>query len=284
MVRFWKRFLSGEKGQALPIVLAVLVLGGLTIAVSLSYTTTSLKGGQILQEKMKGAYAAGAGVEHVLWSLENSISPLTQLPENINRMEVNIQTEDKGTYTLYFGELIETGHHSDWLDIDGDMVWNEGAQAYEYTVTVTWQPESGEPEIHLEEVGARIPVGYSYQAGSATSFGENLSTNEPDETLDGHGAYLLNWELPPPRPSVTEDEPVQTQTFYITGEGSQEGHYAWVVANRSDIGAVGEITGASYKITAIATRPEGGKTTAKIVANVMIEDGTIHIVSWLISS
>jgi hypothetical protein len=70
----------------------------------------------------------------------------------------------------------------------------------------------------------------------------------------------------------------------MTGEGSQEGHYAWVVANREDIGVVGEITGASYKITSTATRPEDGRTTAKIVAEVMIGGGTTTIVSWQITN
>ena len=56
------------------------------------------------------------------------------------------------------------------------------------------------------------------------------------------------------------------------------------VANRNDIGVVGEITGTSYKITATATRPGDGRATAKIVADIMIEAGTIHIASWQISN
>ena len=280
MVRFLKQVISSEKGQALPLVLALLVLGGLTIAPSLSYAATSLNSARILGESMNGVYAADAGVEDALWCLENGASPSQQLPENINKMEVTIQTEEKGTYTLYFGELIQPGEHSDYLDVDGEMVEEEPG-IYKYTITVTLQAES---TIHLKEVGARIPVGYSYQSGSADSFAENLSIGEPDETVDSLGAYLLNWELELPHPSVSQENPVQTQTFYITGEGSQEGHYAWVVASRTDIGAVGEITGTSYKITATATRPEDGKTTARIVADVMIEGETTYILSWQISN
>ncbi len=277
MVRLLKQFLSSENGQALPIVLAFLALGGLTIAMSLNYTTTSLKGSQILQEKMKGVYAAGAGVEHALWSLGYSISPPTQLPENINRMEVNIQTEDKGTYTL--------SQHSVYLNVNGEIVWDEMAGAYKYTITVIWQPGSGTPEIKLDEVRARLPLGYSYQSGSAANFILNLATNEPDETADTHGAYLLDWEFGSPKPSVSEENPVQTQAFYITGEGSQvNSHSSWVVASRSDIGTVGENTGTLYKIIAIATRPEDDRTTARIVAEVMIGGGETYINSWQISN
>jgi len=281
MLRFLKQITSGEKGQVLPAVLALLVLGGLAVFPSLSYAATSLNAGRIIGEGVRGVYAADAGVEDALWSLENGISPPQQLSENINQMEVTVQTEGKGTYTLYLGELVQTGGHSDYLDVDGEIVWDEEAGAYKYIITVTWQPLPGAPVIHLEEVGARLPLGYSYQSESAADFADNLSTNEPDETLDALGAYLLNWELELPYPSVSEANPVQTQTFYITGEGSQEGHYAWVVANRDDVGAVGEITGASYKITATATRPGDGRTTAKIVAEVMIAE-TTYIVSWQI--
>jgi hypothetical protein len=275
MITFLKQVIGSEKGQALPIVLALLVLGGLTIAPLLGHAYTSLNSSRILREGVKGVYAADAGVEDALWYLRHGISPSQQLPENVNQMAVTIQTEDEGTYTL--------SQHSDYVDVDGEVAWEEIAQAYKYTITVIWQSSSGTPEIHLDEVRARLPIDYSYQAGSAANFIENLDTSEPDETLDEQGAYLLIWELKPPQPSISEESPVQTQFFYITGEGSQVNNYtSWVVASRSDIGTVGETTGTYYRITATATRPEDGKTTAKIVADVMVGGGATYIVSWQI--
>lgn len=283
MLRFFKHVINSEKGQALPIVLALLVLGGLTIAPALNYAATSLNSGRTIEKSVNGLYAAEAGVEDALWYLENGTPPPQQLPESINQMQVAIQSEEKGTYTLYFGELIQAGTHSDHLSVDREMVWGGGAQAYKYIITVTWQPHPGTPVIHLVEVGARLPVDYGYQPGSAASFPDNLSTNEPDEVVDEFGAYILNWELRSPYPSVSEDNPVQTQTFYVTGEGSEEGDYAWVVANRDDVGAVGEINGAFYRITSTANCYEDGETTAEIVADVVIAEETADIVSWQIS-
>lgn len=281
MVRLLRQMISSEKGQILPLVLALLVFGGLVIAPSLSYAATSLNSSRMLEERMNGVYAADAGVEDALWCLRNGISPSEQLSENINQMQVAIQTEEKGTYTLYLGELIQPGEHNNYLDVDGEMIWDEEAEAYKYTITVIWQPESGVPVIHLRGIGARLPIGYSYQSGAAAGFVDNLSADEPDETVDSVGAYLLDWEFGTPEPSVSQSNPVQTQTFYITGEGSQEGDYVWVVASREDIGAIGEITGTSYGITATATRPGDGKTTAKIVADVMIAE-TTYVLSWQI--
>jgi len=285
MVRFLKQFISSEKGQALPIVLGLLAIGGLTIATSLSYATTSLKGSQILAEDVKGVYAAGAGVEHALWYLgEYGSKPEDgELSENISQMAVDMQTAEGDTYTLYLGELVEPGVHSDYLTVEGTIVPYAG-QTYKYTITVTLQHTS---TIHLQEVGARIPAGYEYEEGSANADfngNENLSTADPDDEIqDAHGGWVLNWQLAgPPYPCVSQENPVQTQSFYITGEGSQEGDYAWVVADPTAIGTVGEITGTEYRITATATRPEDGRTTAKIVADVMIGGGTIYIISWQI--
>ena len=286
MIRFLKHVITSEKGQVLPIVLALLVLGGLTIVPTLNYAATSLNSGQTIEKGVNGLYAAEAGVEDTLWCLKND-PPVSypysyQLPENVNQMQVGIQTEDKGAYTLYFDEVVQTEQHSDYLSVDGEMIWDAGVEAYKYIITVTWQPDSGVTIIHLVEVGARLPIGYSYQPGSASDFVDNLSTSEPD-ILDEPGVYMLSWELESPYPYVSEDNPVQTQTFYITGEGSQEGDYTWVVANRSDIGEVGEITGTLYRITVTATYPENGEITSKITADALIDGGTTYIISWQIS-
>jgi len=284
MFKICKQIIKDEIGQALPITLALLIIGGLTILPSLNLVFTSAKNSNMLEAGMKGTYAADAGVEDTLWALANGESPLTQLPDNINGMQVNIQTVDRGTYTIYFGELIEPGGHSDYLDVTGNMTWDAGADAYKYTVNITWQAESGTPPIRLKEVGARIPVEYTYQALSAADFTENLSTDEPDETLDSQGAYLLNWILDNPYPYVSENESVQTQIFYINGSGEPEGHYAWVVANRQDIGAVGEIYGNAYKITATAINPENNRTTAEIVTKAIFGGGDTYIISWQINN
>ena len=64
MVKKWlSRIRRGESGQALLLALVMLLLGSLLIAPSLSYSATSLKTGKIVEEKMKGIYAADAGIE-----------------------------------------------------------------------------------------------------------------------------------------------------------------------------------------------------------------------------
>lgn len=279
-----RKITNGERGQVLPIVLALLALGGLTIAASLNYVSTGLNSGRIIDMKVKGIYAAEAGIEDALWSIKMGNPPSQQLEETVNGMEVSIQYESEGLYTLYLGEMVPLGVHNPYLDVVGEMVWDEmvwdeEVGAYKYTITVTWLPEPGAPVIHLSEVGARLPLGYTYQPGSAALF-ENLSTEEPLEIQDQTGAWIVNWEFSQPEPSVSETDPIKTQSFYFTGNGPLEGNYAWVVANREDIGAVGEITGYLYHLTSIASHAEDGITTAKIEVTVISENTTLKIISW----
>jgi len=282
--------IKSESGQALPIVLVLLLLGGLLIAPSLSYASTSLNVGQIVEKNVKGLYAADAGVEDALWRLENALPPSSYpdiylLPENVNQMPVSTQTDIIGTYTLYLGELVEvTVPHYDWVTVEGEMVWDELAEAYKYTITVTWQPGSGEPTIKLEEVGVRLPLGYSYVLDSAFIFSAtNLSPNNPDDdTLDGAGAHMLGWVFPPPRPEISYLNQTATQTFYVTGEGSQAGDYTWVVGQPDSIGVVGELIGGLYRITATATRPGDGEITVMADAMVYETGGEITEITILL--
>jgi len=288
--------IKGETGQALPVVLVLMLLGGLLIAPSLSYAATSLNAGQIVEKKVNGLYAADAGVEYALWYIvdgSEKLKDLKELPEYVNQLEVKIKAdEEKDPYTIYYGELTETGDKYDYLDVGGEMgEWEEEVEAYPYTITVTWQAESGKPPINLEEIGVRLPVGYEYKPGSAATFfeGELFSNDEPVDPVeqDQAGAYMPKWEFTPPYPEVSEENPVATQTLYVTGAGEQSGDYACVGTHgHTSIGKVGEIAGKMYTIEAKAKVPKG-EEIAKVKACVLKEgeeeEVVIYIISWQIN-
>jgi len=69
MRKIWRMIQKGELGQAFPITLALLIIGGLTILPSLGLTYSSAKTSNMLQEGTKGTYAADAGIEDTLWAL-----------------------------------------------------------------------------------------------------------------------------------------------------------------------------------------------------------------------
>jgi hypothetical protein len=67
-----KKLIKGEKGQALIIVLILMLVGGLIIAPMLSYMGTGLKVGQeVFEERMYLLYAADSGVEDAIWQVNN---------------------------------------------------------------------------------------------------------------------------------------------------------------------------------------------------------------------
>ncbi len=69
---FLRKFIKGQKGQALPIVLILMILGGLLIPPTLNYASTSLKASQSGERILKERYAADAAAEYAIWMLSNN--------------------------------------------------------------------------------------------------------------------------------------------------------------------------------------------------------------------
>ena len=65
------KLIKNEKGQAMPIVMILLLIGGLIIAPLLGFMSTGVLAGQVYEEKMDGLYAADAGIENAIWKLLN---------------------------------------------------------------------------------------------------------------------------------------------------------------------------------------------------------------------
>ncbi|MFC1954213.1 hypothetical protein ACFLVZ_00080 [Chloroflexota bacterium] len=279
MKKLLKRLLSGEKGQALPIVLGLLAIGGLTIATSVNYASTSLRSSGIVQENVKGIYAAGAGMGYAIWNLREGITTANQTPEDINQMAVSILTEDMGTYTVYLDELVEPepGTHTDWVSISSNITLVGGTTS-NYTISVV-RAEEASGNIRLVEIGAVLPQDYTFVTDSPAGFPENLSTDNPTSTGNtSNGAVWVKWLWNPGQgPLITGNH---TQEFYIDGTENTDDAYAWIIAQSNDVGTVGEITGTLYRITSTATRPGDGAVTARIEADVIIRGRSLYVFSW----
>ena len=105
----WNKFKRGEKGQALLIVVILLVIGGLIIAPLLGFMSAGLVAGQVYEVKMEGLYAADAGIENACWKLINGEVPDAENPfcnlTDVNGMDVEVillgEPVDVGDGTLY---------------------------------------------------------------------------------------------------------------------------------------------------------------------------------------
>lgn len=281
MRRIFRQNKNGQAGQALPLVLCVLALGGLTVAGNLNYSTTGINGGRIEAEKSRGAYAAEAGVENVLWSIVRSQVPPTQLGDNVNEMTVSISTVDLGYYMLYLGSL-DPSVHTEWLDVSTSVVPGTGNTA-NYSITITRYPEENPKNMRFLEVGSVLPLGYSYVPGSAASFPENLSTANPSSSgYTPLGTQWVRWLWNSGQgPRITGNH---TQQFVIAGAGSSSMTYSWINVQSQDVSMVGEISGNRYQITSTARRPHDGKVTSRVMADVIIDGQTTFVLSWKITN
>ncbi len=121
----------GESGQAFILVLVMLVLGSLVIVPSLTLASTNLKTGQMVEENMKGIYAADAGTEDAMWRIVND--PPASYPYNyeitgINGMSVSVVIEE---VTSINGQVVEPpAGHVDWLDIIKSVYYDTGIYFY----------------------------------------------------------------------------------------------------------------------------------------------------------
>lgn len=272
---------GNQRGQVLPIVLAAMLLGSVSIVPVLNQAGTALKSARMYEVRMRGTYAADAGIEQVMWSLVEGQQFPSQIPGGVNGMSVNLTATTMGIHTVYLGQLIPANEHYTYIGIAGDVVWDAGAQKYKYTSTVSWQ--GGSSTIHIAGIGARLPDGYTYTTGSAAGFSGNLDLGEPVLQIDSENAQLVSWSFETPYPTVTENNPTRTQTFYIDGSGEPVSDYSFAVTNREDVGQIGEITGLMYRVMASATEPNGN-VTATITADLIQLANEVRIVNWHIEN
>ena len=245
---------TGETGQALPIVLAMLALGSLVIVPCLNYVSTGLKTGEMFEKSMKELYTAEAGVEDALWRIKNDTPtsfPYSYQLTNINGMSVDVVIDQ---LTSISGEEINPpAGHVDWLEITKSVSYDAGI--YSYTIYLTNQCTAN---IKLEKILADFPPDLEYEAGSTSG---NITTEDPSATGSPTTGITLIWYLSPPRPTV-EPGPdpgegqynTEAHTFQLSGPpdvAGVEGH-SFVQANRGDVSTVCDVDSHPYTITAQA--------------------------------
>lgn len=288
MVARLKRNNYKERGMALIIVLALLALGGLTIATSLNYVSTVIYDNRVSGWAMDCMYSAGAGVEYAIWALENDEPIPAYLSDNVNGKAISIDVEDKGIFTLYCGDLIYVGSlppHYNWITTNGAAVCNGTGlgSTCNYTISVYLSEDASVEHKFIRELGAKLPSGYGYVENSSSLFSDNLAHYDPDDTGGDPGDEWIRWLWDQPvAPEIDHDNPTVNQTFQIIdlGTGSLVDDYTWVRVQSNDIGLVGEITGQRYKITSTAIGP--ATVDSVVEADVILVGGTVVVMSWQI--
>lgn len=123
MKTIMKEALRNEKGNALTLVLVLLVVGGLILAPLLGLMSTGLVSGQIYEKKTDELYGADAGVEDACWQLIQREQDPTKVPASPEALPL--------TYSLQ--TLNDKG-----IEVTIDMIGGaSGIGVYEVTSTAT---------------------------------------------------------------------------------------------------------------------------------------------------
>ncbi len=241
--------------MVLPIVLVMMVMGSLLILPSINYVSTSLKTGGMIEEKIKGLYAAEVGVEDALWKIKNDTPPFSPYQiTGINGMLVDVTID--GIDTLVGEELGESGGHEEWLVITKSTTYDSETGIYSYDMSLS---NNGSGNIKILKILIYFPQNLEYVVGS-TSSNITIPVND-DPTVIGEPStgITLKWEIPVDQaPDIAKEETVWHH-FRLSGPpdiDGVEGHGV-VEAHRTDIGTVWGSESYPYSITAQAKNAAG---------------------------
>lgn len=170
-----KRLMSGERGQVLIMVLAMMLVSALIIAPMLSHVGSGIKTGkEVYEERMKLFYAADAGVEDALWYLQSADRIIQldsgwepddtdwskgySLPNQINGDDVDV--------TISYEWVLEGIHGpnpqvNDQMRVAGYFNTDESTNYIADFITE-------EADDNVNQMGVWLPHGYQYVENSVT--------------------------------------------------------------------------------------------------------------------
>jgi hypothetical protein len=293
-----RRIIREEKGQALVLVLILLVVGGLIIAPLLEFMGTGLKVGKdVYENKMYQTYAADAGVEDGLWQIKHdglagfdgydeydySSQWPYSLNESVNGYGVNVTIKnvwipkdipdpnnpDAVPDSVTAQQIIELGK----LMITGGPSLAEES-TYEIKISYAWNC-SLDLLLDVNTIGIWLPPGFEYVVGSSDL---EKATGEPyysvPEVDPYKGGYAVVWNFSAVRLTNFLDDPehppspmVITLTFQYTGPEGQSPDNAVSWINTSGVTSITYTWDADvkiYKILSVAGDCEVEAYAAKI--------------------
>ena len=284
MKRISNKLIRDEKGQALLMVLILILVGGLIIAPLLAHMSTGLKvGREVYEEKMYGQYAADSGVEDALYKIKVDDPALPPEWEGVweggdygipygppdypllhlngNDVAVTIQPywiltglEDDKEGMMPHSEMVVVGNTTGTDPDTGNGV---------YQISINYDLSIG--ELFLMRIGAWLPSGFEYVGGSS-----NLEADEDAKyycvpvTEDFRGGTAIKWNYSSPYVKF-EDFPGGSAgkvavTFQFTPQGNPTSAFSWVREKRGDIYLSWDVGVKVFKIRSLATDIASRKT------------------------
>jgi hypothetical protein len=242
--------LRREGGQALLIVLVLLLVGSFILPPVLSHIGTALKSGRVYEPKFNEQYAADSGIEDGLWRIKEECLGGDYSPYDFETVwpyslagSVNGLTVDETIQNVWLPsncdppaetpEDVEAIMESNKLMIVGTGNAFPGST---YKITISFYPGEGEEnDLKVESIGVWLPYGFRYASGN-TSLEENPldPCYAVAEVSDHAGGQAVVWDytstnftlFPPADGDYQSAEITFDYTANVTGE--KPAAVAWV--------------------------------------------------------
>jgi hypothetical protein len=281
--------LREEGGQALLVVLAFLLVGSLTLPPVLAHIGTSLKTGEVYEEKAQELYAADSGIEDAIWEVKyDRLSVLFDDPE------YDIYDYDSTwSYTLdeaINGESVNITVENVWIPKDVPhlsaaesraiiesnklMVAGTAPGGTSYQIKINFYPgEEEEDALMIESLGIWLPLGFTYATGSS-----NLEEDDDEpyysvpSVEDYAGGQAVVWDFASVPyadfPGVVPEEEPMMSDITFEFEPDEAGEIpvaiAWMVTSGvSDVPLSWDIDTRMYRIVSAAGDTEIEARVAK---------------------
>ncbi len=257
-----RKFAAGEKGQALILVLVLLLIGGLMVSSILSYMSTGVRTGTVFQRKTGELYAADAGINDALWQVKsgrleatvtgydiyNYTTEWALKPRWVNEQEVsitlkNIWIPDIDPASMGLGsEGLRDIIQSMKLVVAGTATSLEPGEEG-YKIKISFSPEAGEgDDLKIRSLGIWLPAGFSYVEGSSNLESDSGADYYSVPAVYPHdGGQAVVWSFLPTLPFTDfpgnpdpADFPMTSEitfTFTPTHPGSHPDAVAWITTD-----------------------------------------------------
>jgi len=282
-----------ESGQALILVLVLLLIGGLMLPSLLALASTGLKSSQVYEQKTDEFYASISGVEDALWKIMNgSLDELAYdvpdpytLPQQVNGLPVHVVVTRLSLIEGISGEEYNPDSpHEGWGEFaipSEQVTHDEGWVEYNCDMTFTY---SGAGNRQLETIGVFFapypgdmnliegPYDIDYTPVITSDFLEGI----PETKIASGGfAFIWKWQEHLGPRFYTNDTGSVSFTFKIHDpDWSYSDSFLWATFKEQDISYVTDTPGL-YRWLIEAT---AGDTTVRSVA--IGDTGGVSVLTW----
>ncbi|HXX59478.1 MAG TPA: hypothetical protein VEI27_02235, partial [Dehalococcoidales bacterium] len=178
-----KKNCKRERGQALLIVLAVLMVGSLMIPPLMAHIGTTIKAGTVYQKKAQEKLAADAGLNDAIWEVKyDRLSAILRNPdydeydyttqwqytmgESVNGIAPQITVQN--AWIPRNVTPLSSSQGRSIIENNKLLVSGSSPDQNSYQIKVTFYPGSGEnDDLCINTLGVWLPLGYTYVAHSS---------------------------------------------------------------------------------------------------------------------